>query len=155
MHYYSPRAYSNLRSNFTLPSARSISRWMETVDCQPGFLTDVINQVSGSDWASTYVSSDDCYVYRRFKTNFWSASVCCLPVWTALYVSTGNKIVSPTIVHIKSLNPASILAKKANCSKKTLQNIMLLLASRYRPVTLRCRNFPFLHASLFRGLCPV
>ena len=38
LHYFSPAAYEYVRSVFALLSARSISNWTSSVDCEPGFL---------------------------------------------------------------------------------------------------------------------
>lgn len=46
MYYYSPRAYAYLKTVFTLPTPRTIRRWLESVNCEPGFLTDMIKSVS-------------------------------------------------------------------------------------------------------------
>jgi hypothetical protein len=46
VHYYSPKTYNYLRSKFILPSSRTIRKWLESVDCEPGFLKDVIDTVS-------------------------------------------------------------------------------------------------------------
>ena len=46
MYYYSPKAYAYLRSVFKLPNARTLRRWLETVECEPGFLKDVIENMS-------------------------------------------------------------------------------------------------------------
>ena len=44
--YYSPRAYEYIRTKFTLPTPRTIRAWLETINCQPGFLTDVLDSLS-------------------------------------------------------------------------------------------------------------
>lgn len=49
MFYYSPKAYAYLRSNFNLPSSRTIRSWLETVECEPGFLTDVLKNIAAKD----------------------------------------------------------------------------------------------------------
>lgn len=45
MFYYSPKAYKYLRNCFTLPSPSTIRRWMSSVDCEPGFFTDVLDTI--------------------------------------------------------------------------------------------------------------
>ena len=42
LHYYSPKAYRYLRTLFSLPSPRMIRKWLENVECKPGFLIDVM-----------------------------------------------------------------------------------------------------------------
>ena len=46
MHYYSPKAYEYLRSKLELPTSRTIQRWLESVECEPGFLTDILKLVN-------------------------------------------------------------------------------------------------------------
>lgn len=65
MHYYSPKAYAYLRSNFTLPNARTIRRWLESVDCEPGFLTDVIKLVSTKTHDNAYSLVIDSMSIRK------------------------------------------------------------------------------------------
>lgn len=45
LHYYSPKAYRYLRSQFSLPSPRLIKSWIHAVDCNPGFLVDIIKLI--------------------------------------------------------------------------------------------------------------
>lgn len=52
--YYSPRAYRYLRTVFHLPSPRTIRRWLESVNCQPGFLVDVVDSISHKDGNKLY-----------------------------------------------------------------------------------------------------
>lgn len=44
--YYSPKVYRYLCTIFTLPAPQTIQRWLENVDCQPGFLIDIIKSAS-------------------------------------------------------------------------------------------------------------
>jgi len=46
LHFYSPRAYDFLRTIFSLPAPASISNWTNSVDCSPGFFTDVFDYLS-------------------------------------------------------------------------------------------------------------
>lgn len=46
VYYYSPKVYRYLRTVFTLPAPRTIQRWLETVNCEPGFLIDVIKSAA-------------------------------------------------------------------------------------------------------------
>lgn len=48
LYFYSPKAYAYMRSLFNLPTSRTIRRWLEAVDCEPGFLTDVIKRVAAT-----------------------------------------------------------------------------------------------------------
>lgn len=46
MYYYSPKAFKYIQSTFQLPSPRTINRWLETVEVEPGFLTKILEMVS-------------------------------------------------------------------------------------------------------------
>ena len=43
LHYYSPRAYDFVRQVLLLPHPSCIRSWAASVDCEPGFLCDVIS----------------------------------------------------------------------------------------------------------------
>ena len=45
LHYYSPKAYEFVRRVLKLPHASSIKTWAASVDCKPGYLTNVINAI--------------------------------------------------------------------------------------------------------------
>lgn len=49
IHYYSPKTYRYLRSIFTLPHPNTIRSWLHSVNCEPGFLIDVIKTVPSHD----------------------------------------------------------------------------------------------------------
>lgn len=42
LHYYSPNAYDFVRKLLSLPHASSLRAWASSVDCEPGYLTNVI-----------------------------------------------------------------------------------------------------------------
>ena len=42
LHYYSPKAYDFVCKMFALPHPSSIRTWAASVDCEPGYLTNVI-----------------------------------------------------------------------------------------------------------------
>lgn len=65
MHYYSPKAYEYLRENFRLPTSRTIRRWLETVDCEPGFLSDVIKSVNVQNGDNLYSLVVDSMSIRK------------------------------------------------------------------------------------------
>ena len=46
VHFYSPRAYSYLRTIFSLPHPSSIRNWTSSVNCEPGFHQDVLKHLS-------------------------------------------------------------------------------------------------------------
>ena len=46
VHFYSPRAYSYLRTIFSLPHPSSIRNWTSSVNCEPGFHQDVQKHLS-------------------------------------------------------------------------------------------------------------
>lgn len=52
--YYSPQAYRYLRTKFTLPNPRTIRRWLESVNCKPGFLTDILDSVAAKPAPKLY-----------------------------------------------------------------------------------------------------
>ena len=46
VHFYSPKAYSYMRKLFSLPHQSSIRNWISSVDCEPGFHADVLQNLS-------------------------------------------------------------------------------------------------------------
>lgn len=52
--YYSPRAYRYLQTVFNLPAPRTIRRWLESVNCKPGFLVDVLDSISSTAGLNMY-----------------------------------------------------------------------------------------------------
>lgn len=54
VYYYSPKVYRYLRNQFTLPAPRTIRRWLEAVDCHPGFQSDVLDRISEKDGPKLY-----------------------------------------------------------------------------------------------------
>ena len=65
IYFYSPRTYAYLRTVFTLPAPRSLRRWLESVDCEPGFLTDVISLVSTTAASNAYSLVLDSMAIRK------------------------------------------------------------------------------------------
>lgn len=49
LHYYSPQAYEHCRKTFSLPDVASIRNWLSNIDCEAGFLTNVIDLIAKSD----------------------------------------------------------------------------------------------------------
>ncbi len=47
LQYYSPAAYSHLRKTLALPHPSSIRAWSSTVECEPGFHSEVIRWLGG------------------------------------------------------------------------------------------------------------
>ena len=45
LHYYSPKAYDFVHKMFALPHPSSIRTWAASVDCEPGYLTNVIKAI--------------------------------------------------------------------------------------------------------------
>ena len=41
-HYYSPKAYNFVRNVLSLPHPSCIRTWASTVDCEPGYLANII-----------------------------------------------------------------------------------------------------------------
>ena len=56
LHYYSPKAYDFVRKVLYLPHPSSIRSWAASVDCEPGFLCDVINFIGNMATNNTTVS---------------------------------------------------------------------------------------------------
>ena len=56
LHYYSPKAYDFVRKLLTLPHPSSIRAWAASVDCNPGYLIDVMkclgSEVEKKPWMS-------------------------------------------------------------------------------------------------------
>lgn len=49
LRYYSPQAYEYCKSIFSLPNSSSIRNWISNVECEPGFLSNVLDICSNSD----------------------------------------------------------------------------------------------------------
>ena len=58
LHYYSPRAYNFVRRIFKLPHASNICKWNGSIDCEPGFLRNVIDFLGKQ--AKTDQTLQDC-----------------------------------------------------------------------------------------------
>ena len=56
LHYYSPKAYDFVRKVLYLPHPSSIRSWTASVDCEPGFLCDVIYLIGNMATNNTTVS---------------------------------------------------------------------------------------------------
>ena len=48
LNFYSPRAYDYIRTVFSLPHARSLSKWTSSVECQPGIFSDALSSIGES-----------------------------------------------------------------------------------------------------------
>ena len=48
LHFYSPKAYKFVRKAFHLPSPSTIRSWATSVECEPGFLKQVINHLQNN-----------------------------------------------------------------------------------------------------------
>jgi len=46
LHYYSPKAYEFVRDYLTLPHPSTITSWMQSADCNPGFNIEVLNKIA-------------------------------------------------------------------------------------------------------------
>lgn len=46
LYYYSPQAYDYCRNIFILPHISTLRSWLSNINCEPGFLSDVITVVS-------------------------------------------------------------------------------------------------------------
>ena len=48
LHFYSPRAYEYVRKSLHLPCSATIRAWAAAIQCEPGFLTDVIEHLQNT-----------------------------------------------------------------------------------------------------------
>ena len=48
LHFYSPEAYRFVRKSLHLPCPATIRSWAAAIDCEPGFLTNVIDELKNS-----------------------------------------------------------------------------------------------------------
>jgi len=46
LHYYSPKAYDFVRDYLTLPHPGTLTSWMRSTDCNPGFNIDVLDRIT-------------------------------------------------------------------------------------------------------------
>ena len=46
--FYSPRAYDFIRQYFSLPHPRTLQMWSGSIDCQPGFLKNVLDALTAN-----------------------------------------------------------------------------------------------------------
>ena len=69
LHYYSPKAYDFVHKILALPHPSSIRAWGASVDCSPGFLTNVINMlgsaVEENPWMSEVVLVVDAMALHK------------------------------------------------------------------------------------------
>ena len=69
LHYYSPKAYEFTRKVLALPHASSIRGWAASVDCEPGYLTNVIKLlgeiVDKKGWMSDAVLMVDAMALHK------------------------------------------------------------------------------------------
>lgn len=49
VYYYSPRTYAYLRTVLCLPNPRTLRKWLETINCEPGFMTDAIEHLTNKE----------------------------------------------------------------------------------------------------------
>ena len=72
LHYYSPKAYDFVRKLLALPHPSSIKAWAASVDCNPGYLMNVIkcigSQVAKKPWMSDVVLIVDAMAIHKDTT---------------------------------------------------------------------------------------
>ena len=72
LHYYSPKAYDFVRKQLALPHPSSIKAWAASVDCNPGYLMNVIkcigSQVAKKPWMSDVVLIVDAMAIHKDTT---------------------------------------------------------------------------------------
>lgn len=65
LHYYSPQAYEFCRTILSLPHPSSIRNWIGNIDCDPGFLTNVIETCSLSECKDYSLVIDSMSIMKR------------------------------------------------------------------------------------------
>ena len=72
LHYYSSKAYGYVCKIITLPHACSIRAWADSVDCEPGYLTNVIkiltNTAKTKKWITDVVFMVDAVTLHKYGT---------------------------------------------------------------------------------------
>ena len=72
LHYYSPKAYEYVQKILALPHTSSIRAWAASVDCNPGYLMNVIrclgSQVQEKPWMSEVVLIVDAMALHKGVT---------------------------------------------------------------------------------------
>lgn len=48
LHFYSPKAYKFIRKSLHLPNPSTIRSWASSIDCEPGFLSNVIEHLQNT-----------------------------------------------------------------------------------------------------------
>ncbi|GFN94273.1 LOW QUALITY PROTEIN: THAP domain-containing protein 9 [Plakobranchus ocellatus] len=82
VHFYSPKAYDYLRGFLHLPSPSTIRRWATSIDCEPGFLSNVINKL-GEDLEKNSDMKDVCIMFDAIsikKECLYDEKTCSLDV---------------------------------------------------------------------------
>ena len=72
--YYSPRAYKYLRTVLTLPAPRTIQTWLENIDCEPGFLTNVFDILAKEQMPFSLVI-DSMAIRKRLIVNRYNSTI--------------------------------------------------------------------------------
>ncbi|GFO42518.1 THAP domain-containing protein 9 [Plakobranchus ocellatus] len=62
VHFYSPKAYDYLRGILHLPHPSLIRQWAASMDCEPGFLKDVLNKL-GQELTDNTDMRDVCVMF--------------------------------------------------------------------------------------------
>lgn len=65
LYYYSPQAYAYCRKIFILPNVSSIRNWLSNVECNPGFLTNVIQVASESKEREFCLVVDSMSIHKQ------------------------------------------------------------------------------------------
>lgn len=60
LYFYSPKAYNYCRILFTLPHPSTIRSWMSSIQCEPGFLTEVFLFLKSEVIKNNYWLEDCC-----------------------------------------------------------------------------------------------
>ena len=76
LHYYSPKAYEFVYKVLKLPHSSSICTWAASVDCEPGYLTNVISLIGQlaekKKWMSDVVLVVDTMSLSKMTVYDWA-----------------------------------------------------------------------------------
>ena len=98
LHYHSPKAYRYMRKIIPLPHPASLRNWCMSIDCKPGFLSDVLEQLK-SKLSSNEITCDVALVIDGMsirKQTQWDRREQC---YSGTVYKCNNKISSSTCIN--------------------------------------------------------
>ena len=69
LHFYSPKAYKFVRKSLHLPHPSTIRSWASSIDCEPGFLKNVIDHLQDTledDNKDCIILVDEMAIKKKF-----------------------------------------------------------------------------------------